>query len=258
MGFGIAILALLGIGIAVTLADDDDSSSSDDDVVEGTDDPETFETGSGDDEVFADGGNDLISTGDGDDRAFGQGDDDLIFGGEGNDFIRGSGGDDGLFGDGGNDTLFGDSGDDLLIGADVFDSEGLFEVVDRTGFLPGDDAPFFQPDAETDEADTLNGGVGDDVIFAGSNDVVNTGTGFDDVVLGDWVNPDEPVQIADFDPARDAIVYLFEGEAEPDVQFGEEDGMATLEVDGESVAVFSNADAFDLAAESAIILSRLS
>lgn len=264
---GFAILGLLGVGLIVNLADDDD-----DDNVEATPDPEnedqtlstedsdeTIETEGGDDTVFSQGGNDLVSLGEGDDRGFGGDDSDAIFGDAGDDFIRGQGGSDQVFGGAGEDSLFGDAGNDTLYGADILDDAALFEQTAETNFLLFDNSALFDTSADPAEADTLNGGVGEDVIFAGSNDVVDTGSGADTVNVGEWVDPDAPVEITGFTPAADVIVYSYTGPTEPNVSFGEDDtGLATLDVDGESIATFPGVDFFDLTAESAILLERLS
>ena len=95
--FTLIPLALIGF-VASEINDDDDNATDQADIVQGSDEPETFETGVGDDEVFAGGGNDLIDAGSGDDMVFGQDGSDVIFAGEGDDFVRGSDGSDDLNG----------------------------------------------------------------------------------------------------------------------------------------------------------------
>ncbi|MEL7092754.1 MAG: calcium-binding protein [Pseudomonadota bacterium] len=228
------MLALLGIGLVGVLINDDDettTSTETADSASGSDAAETFDTGGGDDTIFAGGGNDLIDAGADDDRVFGQDGFDVIVGGTGDDFIRGGAEADVLFADAGEDTLQGDVGNDLLIGADIFDSEAIFDEIDQTGFVPTSLTGFIDLAGETGEADTINGGVGDDDIIAGSNDVVTTGSGADIVDIGDWVTPGEPVTITDFNPARDVIVYNYEGPTAPNVFFAETDsGELTIEI----------------------------
>lgn len=262
---GFAILGLLGIGLIIGLnGDDDDSSFADQGTrEEGTNGADLIDAGDGNDTVFASGGDDVIFAGDGDDRAFGGDDDDLIVGEDGDDFLRGGGGDDLIFGSAGEDTINGDVGDDQISGADIIDARGLFEATENsiiTGvpLTENDINAFIDLNADTGEADVLNGGVGSDVIIAGSNDIVNTGVGADIVNVGQWVDPDEPVFIVDFNPFQDDIVYSYEGNTEPVVAFGEDDdGTATLVVDGRIVAYFENADFFDLNAGTSIILEQL-
>mmetsp|Transcript_23599 Transcript_23599/g.41787 ORF Transcript_23599/g.41787 Transcript_23599/m.41787 type:complete len:267 (-) Transcript_23599:3283-4083(-) len=263
---GFALLGLLGVGLIVSLNGDDDDNSfpTDEDTrAQGTNGADLIETGDGDDTVFAAGGDDVVLSSDGDDRVFGSDGDDLIVGEAGDDFLRGGANDDLIFGGAGEDVINGDVGDDQIAGADIIDARGLFEATENsvlTGIpLTDEDIErFIDLDADTGEADTLNGGVGSDVIIAGSNDVVNTGSGTDIVNVGDWVDPDEPVQITDFNAVQDDIVYSYEGDREPNVTFGEdENGTATLVVNGQIVAYFENADFFDLTAETSIILERL-
>ena len=64
--------------------------------------------------------------------------------------------------------------------------------------------------SDTDEGDYLNGGGGDDVILAGSNDTVTPGDGRDDVILGDWVSPDGIVDIRAFDIVDDSLLLVWD------------------------------------------------
>ena len=262
---GFALLGMLGLGLIFNIGsgdDDDDTSDERGTREQGTEDNETFDLGDGDDTVFAAGGNDLVSAGQGDDRVFGGDGNDFLVGGEDKDFIRGGADDDALFGGAGNDVLNGDVGDDALFGADIIDSEAWAEfLIPRDGDAEDEDfedLDLLDPDGDPMEADTLNGGVGDDLLVAGSNDVVDTGTGSDTVNVGDWVDPSAPVNMIDFDPAKDAIVYSFSGSADPTVLFGEDDsGTATLTVNGQIIALFPGVDFFDLVDETSVFLERL-
>ncbi|MEO9682533.1 MAG: calcium-binding protein [Tateyamaria sp.] len=283
--FGFAILGLLGIGLIVNLVDDDDSESAegsqnDEDMgtvdmggdetdtdgmsAVGTSDADLIEPGNGDDTVFAGAGDDVVIGGDGDDSIFAGEDNDLILGGDGDDFLRGQSGADFILGDAGEDEINGDVGNDTISGADIIDGEGLFNAsleatLQGRTLTDAEINSFNDLTADPMEADTLNGGFGDDAIIAGSNDVVDTGLGEDVVNVGEWVDPDAPVEITGFTPAEDTIIYSYTGPIEPNVNFGEdENGLATLDVDGETVATFPGNDFFDLTAESAILLERLS
>ena len=259
---GFLLVGLLGVALVVNIVDDDDDATESDDQVNGTDENNTIDTGGGDDTVFAGGGNDLVDTGTGDDRAFGQDGTDLIFGGDGNDFLRGSAGEDLIFGDEGEDTLFGDSGDDVLFGADIFDSEAIFDIVANTNFLPSDLNVFLDINADQGESDTLNGGVGDDIIVAGSFDVVSTGDGADVVEIGDWVIPDDPVVVTDFNPAEDVIIYDFEGAVAPSIFFAEDEdtGDAVVEIaitdqENQRLVTLLGVDFFDVSSDNLIVVS---
>jgi Ca2+-binding RTX toxin-like protein len=110
----------------------------------------------GNDVIFANSGNDSLYGGDGNDRLVGHEGDDYIVGGGGNDdlygldgddVLYGSDGDDELSGGDGHDRLYGQAGNDALdggtdwvhdflsggTGADTFETESVFELVD--GFL---------------------------------------------------------------------------------------------------------------------------
>ena len=110
----------------------------------------------GNDVIFANSGNDSLYGGDGNDRLVGHEGDDYIVGGggdddlhglDGDDVLYGSDGDDELSGGDGHDRLYGQAGNDALdgetdwvhdflsgsTGADTFETESVFELVD--GFL---------------------------------------------------------------------------------------------------------------------------
>ena len=262
---GFALLGLLGIGLIFNVGggdDDDDKPDERGTREQGTDVNENFDLGGGDDTVFAAGGSDLVNAGPGNDRVFGGDGEDFLVGGDDDDFIRGGADSDYLFGSAGNDVLNGDVGDDALIGADVIDGEAWAEFLlsrdDDTTDEGFDLLDLFDPEADPMEADTLNGGVGDDLLVAGSNDVVDTGPGADTVNVGDWVDPSAPVNMVDFDTAKDVIVYTYSGSAEPAVSFGEDDsGTATLTANGQIIAYFPGVDFFDLRDETSIFLERL-
>lgn len=262
---GFALLGLLGVALIVNLVDDDDdatASNAGDDVVTGSADTDIIDAGAGDDTVFAEAGDDLVLAGDGDDDVFGNAGDDLIIGGAGDDLLRGGSEDDLLTADAGNDTLFGDSGDDVLDGTDFADNEGIVQATIAKGaeLTNAELAAFIDLTNETGEADTLQGGSGNDDIIAGSNDVVETGVGQDDVIVGDWVIPGEPVEVTDFNPNQDAIVYNFVGATPPTVFFGEaDDGTATLEIavsntENQVIAELANVDFLDLSAANNLVI----
>ncbi|MEL6341477.1 MAG: hypothetical protein AAFQ65_16380, partial [Myxococcota bacterium] len=173
----------------------------------------------GNDYVIGNAGDDFVSGGEGDDEVQGREGNDRVFGEAGDDELRGNEGDDGLYGSAGNDTLFGNEGEDVLYGIDVIDEalltpEGILGVVGEETF-----EEFVDVDADPGEADTLNGGRDDDVLLVGSADTAIGGGGADIFALGDWVTPNAPATITDFDPAQDSIVYAYEGQVPPAVSF---------------------------------------
>lgn len=250
MEFGIAILSVLGFGLLVSAFDDDgDSRNSDENErVDGTDGNDLIETGSGDDTVFGGLGNDALLVGAGDDNAFGGRDADLVFGEAGNDFLNGGNGDDNVFGGTGEDTLNGGNGNDTLVGADIIDAAGLFraEQSGESELTEADANSFIDLTADTGEVDVLNGGSGDDEFIVGSNDIVDTGEGFDTVELGEWIDPSAPAVITEFDTSTDSLVYSFEDTFPLEAEFVDSDGTPGLQIDGDVFALFPNSDLQDL------------
>lgn len=264
---GFAILALLGVGLLASAFDDDDDASTVEDTPEAEDTPqnlnttdsaETLITGDANDVVRSQGGNDLVALEGGNDRAFAGRGDDAVFGGDGNDLIRGQQSDDQIFGGDGEDTLFGDTGDDTLYGDDLLNDSEVFSQTARTGFLLFDNLARIDPAGDTGTVDTLSGGEGDDVIYAGGNDVVDTGNGDDVVVLGDWIEPGQPVEITSFDPAEDALFYSYANGADPVVldTIVDADGMVVFIVDGETVATLPNVPADQIGSVVAVQAER--
>lgn len=287
---------LVGFGLVALIGDDDDDAapetgtgqtggpgsdtlegSAGDDLLDGRVGDDTLSGAGGDDTLIGGSGVDLLDGGAGRDALDGGNGDDVLFGGSGadelrggdgddaligeagDDELRGNEGDDGLYGSAGNDTLFGNEGEDVLYGIDVIDEalltpEGILGVVGEETF-----EEFVDVDADPGEADTLNGGRDDDVLLVGSADTAIGGGGADIFALGDWVTPNAPATITDFDPAQDSIVYAYEGQVPPAVSFAvnEDDAeQVNLLVDGAVVAVLSNVEltSLDPGAVSLVVL----
>jgi Ca2+-binding RTX toxin-like protein len=145
-------------------------------------------------------GGDLIRGLGGNDALLGRGGDDVIEGGDGVDILQGGLGRDTLNGGTGNDLIYGSSNGSLYYPTtvDYVPPPASFPVVIGQGFSwvrdsPGRDADGFeqgyldanvdrdeQPD---DDGNLIDGGIGDDVIFAGTgSDVVHGGDNDDDVL----------------------------------------------------------------------------
>ena len=162
--------------------------------------------GSGNDTLNGEGGNDLIeggtdddtiSGGDGFDNAEGEAGNDIISGGNDGDVLSGGDDDDQLSGDAGDDSLVGDAGNDQMSGGAGLDvmSGGSGDDTMSGGndddFLTGgDDDDSLNGDSGNDYlhdlagTNSFNGGIGNDLIEAGSADGAQTidgGDGNDDI-----------------------------------------------------------------------------
>lgn len=181
----------------------------------------------GDNTIFGTDQGDEVMPWTGDDRVFlGEGDDvyDPILRNEtaGNDFVRGGNGHDYLSDGIGFDTLKGDGGGDVL------------RALDEPGRT---------------EADSLTGGVGNDILRGDKGDRLNGGEGRD-LFVGYAEPGADPVIVEDFDLDRDELRLLMESDtprsmASFDVSVEEEDGDSFVRVDGELTAVLEGVTGLD-------------
>ncbi|WP_425044435.1 calcium-binding protein [Primorskyibacter sp. S87] len=152
----------------------------------------------GDDVLWGHGGSDRMSGGQGYDSLHGGEGDDLMSGGHQDDVVHGGLGNDLLYGGHGQDTLFGGWGNDTLVGQD-----------DAVGRLSPDELGH-------NIRDYLNGGGGDDLILAGTDDVVTPGEGEDHIVLEEQTNSGSPVQVLDYDVTEDQLLIAWDIQNNPD------------------------------------------
>ena len=126
------------------------------------------------DSVDAGSGNDTVITGDDNDTIIGGVGNDSISAGFDDDSVDGGLDDDTIEGSEGNDTILGGQGDDVIYGGLSPDNPGF--AADNSYSLPNDGT-----DAnETNNADSLDGGAGNDTIFgADDDDTLIGGTGDD-------------------------------------------------------------------------------
>ena len=123
--------------------------------------------------------------------------------------------------------MFGGWGDDVL-----------------TGLMP---AQIDGRMVDTDTADYLNGGGGDDSILAGSGDIVTAGSGADQIVLGEWLVEGDDAQILDYTPGDDSLVLIWDdGDSDvPDVQIADDpevEGRTIIMMNGAVVASVNGTD----------------
>ncbi len=185
------------------------------DKLEGGKGDDLLEGGDGNDDLWAGAGNDRIVGGDGDDVANGGSGNDVILGNAGNDTLDGANGDDTIRGGQGDDSIFGDYGNDSIVGgegSDVVDGGNGDDIINTGNHAdpafdnpyPGLGAPDADPNDDKDvvfggsghdtistgdDADTIDGGIGNDIIDAGiDNDSVTAGDGHDTVIGGEGVD----------------------------------------------------------------------
>jgi Ca2+-binding RTX toxin-like protein len=96
--------------------------------------------------------------------------DDTLYGSQGGDHIAGGAGNDTIYGEGGTDHIYGDAGFNVDISRRLDHSTQVLTVVQTAG---AGDHPATGDDLSTG-ADTLFGGIGDDVIFGDYGEVVQT------------------------------------------------------------------------------------
>lgn len=175
---------------------DDLTGTSGNDYVWGGDGADTLRGGDGDDLINGGEGYDILYGGAGNDSLAGGLDQDIIYGGDGDDIGYGGSGRDQLYGDAGNDTLYGNGendlidggagkdvlyggrGNDILIGGDdgdrIYGGDGDDVLI--AGRADGTSPASSQPAAYAEGPDAarpynvLDGGKGNDVLFAASED----------------------------------------------------------------------------------------
>lgn len=193
-----------------------------DDILLGGAGDDTLDGGDGNDQLEGGEGRDTLTGGAGADVLLGGEDADVLLGGDGDDTLEGAGGDDWLTGNDGDDTLSGGAGNDVLLG-DNGTIRGLLSISGVAGSgndtlsggpgsdtligAGGNDALFGGThvpsgvtsvitvsyrrvgstlEAEPDGADFLDGGEGDDLLFA-DDAHSEVATSFPGAEVGDFV-----------------------------------------------------------------------
>jgi len=248
--------------LAIATGEDIEARAGDDTVTGAAgDDSLSGQTGA--DVLTGAAGDDLLFGGAGSDTIDGGADDDIISGGANDDFLRGGAGNDIMSGDNGADTLGGGLGDDVIFGTET--AIGATNAGDFAALLaenPADPigATYF-PAAGSDDsdvADTLDGGYGDDVLVLGSSDIAEGGAGDDLFNIGDWITAGNSATLSDYTAGEDQIVYSFDFAAgAPDTVTVTDDGAgnALITVDGQVVATVTGAAA-TLSSDDIVLLSR--
>lgn len=187
----------------------------------------------GDTESYLDGGtgNDVIEGGSADEilrgGAHGEGDQDT----RDNDSIDGGAGDDDIAGGYGSDTLIGGAGNDIIDHLGRAEEEVAAEHLEFGWHIDGD-------------ADTLDGGTGNDTLIFDSADTASGGDGADTFWLYDDGTGASVAEITDFETGTDALRITLD----PEVDWGDMDvtvGLAEngldsiVSVNGEEMALLT-------------------
>jgi Ca2+-binding RTX toxin-like protein len=177
------------------------------DIITNGDGDQTLLGEAGNDILIASSGDDTLAGGTGDDALQGGADDDLLDGGEGMDLLDGGQGADVIKGGVGDDIIFG--GGNLTVSVTRYESaldhqhfaDGQIDLLRRGGdghfILPtligvsptnADGLETALTHIQGDGADAIDGGAGDDMVFAGDGDDVVEGQAGQDTLVGDAGN----------------------------------------------------------------------
>lgn len=190
------------------------------------------------------GGDDHVRGGSGRDAIFGGAGDDTLKSGPGDDLLWGEEGDDLLIGGFGKDYLYGGDGDDDLMGWD--DDDVIFTGTGKDEVLGGHGNDLIIAEEDTTRK-LLNGGTGDDTIYAGKYDLVSGGGGSDDI----FAKAQAEIEMINFTSGSDKLLVVVppeDADQLPELR---------LEVDEETgyTRVFSGDDLVATVLSGSIVLS---
>lgn len=238
---------LLAYGLGALIEDnstdrsDDFTGTDGDDMIDAGNGDDLLDGLSGNDILLGGSGDDVLAGGDGDDILLGQQDEDTLNGDAGDDYLQGGigqdtlnggtgsdwlqgldgndeilgmGGDDILIGGNQSDTLSGGAGNDLLVGGiGLGPAVDLDELIDiRSGTPVAEALGVAEEDVirlrDDNDADTLVGGNGDDILALGASDTGTGGAGNDIFGLLENAGASGPALLTDYDPSEDQLVVL--------------------------------------------------
>lgn len=174
-------------GLDGGLGDDLADGGAGNDLLEATDGRDVLAGAAGDDTLNAGPVGATLAGGDGNDTLQGAAGPDALDGGTGNDLLRGEEGADALTGADGDDALDGGGGPDLLQGGAGADgvtyelSPGDVTVTIGTG---ADDGMLNEGDNVTADVESVQGGLGDDRLVAGTGPATLLGSDGQDTLTG--------------------------------------------------------------------------
>mmetsp|Transcript_23599 Transcript_23599/g.41783 ORF Transcript_23599/g.41783 Transcript_23599/m.41783 type:complete len:575 (-) Transcript_23599:4320-6044(-) len=241
-----------GMSVTGTAGEDELTGGAGNDDILGLFGGDLMSGGAGDDVMQGGGGEDTMLGNEGDDLMQGRGQDDTVQGfsgsdwvdgNDGDDFVRGGSGDDVVIGGEGADAIFGRNDDDLLIGGEFtgspFTTEQLGQL--RDGVALEDLVSADNQIVDDGDADTLDGGNGDDFMLFGGGDSATGGTGNDSFAV--FSDPADDANgaatIEDYNANDDAVLLYFqtqEASEAADITVADDGDDAVVSVDGEEIA----------------------
>ncbi|MGR3466424.1 MAG: calcium-binding protein, partial [Shimia sp.] len=172
---------------------------------------------------------DVLDGGPGSDVLRGEEHDDLVFGADASDTISGDEGDDVLAGGTGKDAIFGGEGNDLLSGGGYPTPPSLDTLRELQNGADLDPAPLYDDDRQ---ADTLDGGAGDDVLILGPRDLATGDEGEDTFIALAAIDDAPAAQIEDYETDEDTLSLSYVGETPPEVTVEDDGADAIVRADG--------------------------
>ncbi len=211
---------------------------------EGTDEADKNLGSHEDDLIDGAGGDDLLVGHSGDDTLIGADGADWLIGQNGNDQLTGGSGNDVLIGGQGHDLIDAGTGDDFVEAANVVDEEALAASLKTASSFSDIDFHYDLP-GTSDEGDMIELGAGNDTAVIGSNDTLTSGSGADEIVIGDWITAGEAAVITDFEQGEDVLIYSYDGStSDPELILRHDSASGTTELRADERVIARLSDPF--------------
>ena len=239
MGF-LALSMLFGLVVASSLnlaAEAVEEGSSASEKFAGTDKDDYFDAKNGNDLLIGQGGNDTLAGGNGND---------WLVGAAGTDLLKGDAGADVIIGGSGVDTLVGGAGNDFIEAANIVDTPRLDASLTLTSSFRDIAFEYSLPNT-SDEGDSIDAGAGDDTIVLGADDTLTSGSGADEISIGDWIKDNAAATILDFDSEEDVLVFTYQkssGIPQIDITRDEDEDLTEIRANGYLVAQLHKVQGF--------------
>ena len=139
-------------------------------------------------------------------------------------------------------TISKHSGNDFVEAANIVDQSALQTSIDNASSFADLNFEYDLPNT-SDEGDIIDLGEGDDTAVIGSDDTLTAGAGADEISIGDWISPNAPAKITDFDPQEDLLLFSYDSTtAAPEISLFHNETTNTTEVraDNSIIATLDN------------------